>query len=136
MRQDEWEGGAMSRDEAMSTDKTMSGDQATEFEGKLTAALERRPPVKTSAGFAARVMERLPEGQPLLPERQLPEDVSRVGTRVAYVSIAMVAATLLLLVLEDPAAFAAGRGFAFVFEMMLVAELMAVGFWLGTRREA
>ncbi len=120
----------------MSRDEAMSGDDRTGFEGQLTAALERRPAAKIPANFTARVMERLPERQLLPSERQLLGDASRVGSRIAYVSIAVVAATLLLLVLNDPAAFAAGRGFAFVFEMMLVGELLAVSFWLGTRREA
>jgi hypothetical protein len=101
-----------------------------EFEDTaLTAALDRRPAVSIPADFAARVMGRLPEA----PRHR---KQSRAGSRVGYISVGLVAGVLLLLVGENPAAFSAGKGFAFVFEMMLLAELMAVGCWLGTRRDA
>ena len=103
-------------------------DRSDIAEARMTASLERRPVVTIPADFAARVMKHLPEKRP----RSAP---LRVGSTAAYFSSAVVALALLVLARTNPQAVTPVNSFAFLFEMLLVAELLAVGYWLGTRRD-
>ena len=114
-------------DSGSRTDEILGVDMVED--AALDRALECKPAIDLPPGFAARLMERLPEDQPAAK-------ATRFGSTAATVSIGLIALVLIGLVGTDPGAFVAGRGFGFVFEMMLLTELLAVAFWVGVRRDA
>ncbi len=104
------------------------------LENALTSALEKRPEAHVPADFAARVMNRLPDEQPgkVLSDRK----GLGVARTVGYLSAAATTAALAAIALWNPAAVETGKTVAFAVEMLLLAELLGVGLWLGTRRDA
>ena len=99
-----------------------------EFEARVDRALERRPEITIPADFAARVARSLPAKEPLHAQIR-----PVFGQTAGYVALAAMMVVLLVLARIHPEAFEAGRGFVFAVELVLVAQLLAVGFWLGTR---
>ena len=99
-----------------------------EFEARVDRALERSPEVTLPADFAARVARSLPAKEPL------PVQIRPVfGQTAGYLALAAMMVMLLVLARMHPEALEAGKGFVFVVELLLVAQLLAVGVWLGTR---
>jgi hypothetical protein len=107
---------------------------AAALDRALTEALEQRPEIAVPAGFAARLMGRLADERPGGSYRTR-RRVS-VGRTVGYVSAAATTVALAAVAIANPGALEAGKTIAFGLEMLLVAELLGVGLWLGTRRDA
>lgn len=111
------------------TEDSTSGRQL-EIEAKVVAALQRRPEIAVPAEFAARVAR-------AMPAKVHSRGASRpmFGRLAGYLAVAAMMAVLLALAWRHPAALEAGRGFVFAVELLLVAQLLAVGLWLGIKSD-
>jgi len=103
---------------------------ATGLDAALIAALERKPDVHPPADFFARLNASLP-AEPA---------ASRAGRisfarAAAYLAAACLAIALIALVSLNPGATTSPAGMPFVLEMIILTQLMAIGFWLGTRSD-
>jgi hypothetical protein len=108
----------------------MSDDskRTEQVETMVVRALERKPEIEVPTDFAARVAQSLPAK----PASQLP--IRPIFGRVAgYLAAVAVMVGLLVLAKTHPEALEAGRGFVFGMEILLLAQLLAVGLWLGMR---
>jgi hypothetical protein len=90
----------------------------SEFETRLTKALEQQPVVVVPETFTARVMAALPEQRPLRARRPV-----RVGHAAAVVSGAVLLAAMCWLAPHSSVSF---RSAAFDMELVLLAELAGV----------
>jgi hypothetical protein len=99
-------------------------------ESALIAALERKPEVAIPTDFMSRLSASLPA------ERRTPS-ARRISfaRAAAYVAAACLAAFLIVLTRLHPDAIAAPSGMPFVMEIIILTQLMAIGFWLGTRSD-
>jgi len=97
-----------------------------EVEAAAVRALERRPEIAVPEGFAARLAQSVPAKTP-----------SRAGLRpvfgrmAGYLALAAMTMVLMVLARTHPEALEAGRGVVFAVEVLLLAQLLAVGLWLG-----
>jgi hypothetical protein len=109
----------------------MSLKQPDNQESMLTAVLERKPAIAIPADFHLRLRASIAA-----------EPASRANTHVsfaratAYFAAFCLAFVLVALTVIYPNAIKAPESMTFVLELMLLAQLMAVGFWLGMRRES
>ena len=109
----------------------MNMNQHEDQESLLTAALERKPDIAIPADFHLRLHASI-AAEPAIPARtQL-----RFARVTAYVAAFCLAIFLVALTALYPEAVKAPESMTFILELMLLAQLMAVGFWLGTRRES
>ncbi len=88
--------------------------------------LERRPEIAVPEGFAARVAH-------AVPAKKLSRAATRpvFGRTAGYLAVVVMTAVLVVLTRMHPEALEAGRGFLFLLEVLLLAQLLAVGLWLG-----
>jgi len=100
----------------------------SDFEQRLTQALEQQPDVMIPAEFAARMRAALPAQTQLRARGPV-----RVGRTVAMVSGAVLLAAMCWLAPHSSASF---RSAAFDMELVLLAELAGVVAWMGMRRDA
>jgi len=104
----------------------MTNNSQPDFEAAITQALElRRDPV-IPADFAARVMQSLPMQKPATPQLQ-------VGRTIGIAAAAVLMAGMFALA---PHATPNFTSLTFDVELLLLAELGALGYWLTARREA
>ena len=104
----------------------MTNNSQPDFEAAITQALElRRDPV-IPAGFTARVMQSLPAQKPATPRLQ-------VGRTIGIIAAAVLMAGMFALA---PHATPNFTSLTFDVELLLLAELGALGYWLTARREA
>ncbi len=108
----------------------MIEDRKTREEAAVIRALEHRPEIAIPEGFAARVARSAP---PRATVRSAARPV--FGRAAGYLAVATITLVLVLLTQAQPEALEAGRGFVFAVELLLVAQLLAVGLWLGTQRD-
>lgn len=99
-------------------------------ESTLIAALERKPKITVPADFHLRLRATLATEPTWRPARR--PSFARV---TAYVAAVCMAAALIVLTMLYPEAIKAPESMTFILELLIVAQLMAVGFWLGTRSE-
>ncbi len=99
-----------------------------EMEKTVIQALERKPEIAVPEDFAARVARSMPAELPARAEAR-----PMFGQAAGYLAVAVLAIALLVLTWKYPEALEAGRGFLFAVELLLVAQLLAVGFWLGIK---
>ncbi len=103
----------------------MTNNSQPDFEAAITQALElRREPV-IPAGFATRVMQSLPAQKPVIPQLQ-------VGRTIGIVAAAILMAGMFALA---PHATPNFTSLTFDVELLLLAELGALGYWLTAHRE-
>jgi hypothetical protein len=95
------------------------------LEADLTRTLERQPVVVVPEGFAARVAGSLPPRRPVRRRVQ-------TGRTVAMVAAWIVALTMFALA---PHAAPNFGNLTFDMELLLLAQLAAIAYWLGARRE-
>jgi hypothetical protein len=100
----------------------------SEVEAAVVRALERRPEIVVPERFAARVARSLTAKS---PARAAARPV--FGPTAGYLAAAAIMVVLIILARTHPEALEAGRGFLFAVELLLVAQLLAVGLWLGIR---
>ncbi len=105
------------------TNKTPNSEQ--EREAAIVRALELRPEPVVPADFAARVMQSLPAQIVARPRR-------RVGRTVALVAAIVLSLALFVIAPHAQPSFAS---LTFDIEMLLLAQLGAIGYWLAARRE-
>ena len=98
----------------------------TGFDAKLTRALERRPEPSVPMDFAARVAVALP---PPAPARK----PVRVGRTAGLAAVAVLGAALFALA---PHATPAFNNWAFDFELVVIAQLGGIAYWLTAARKA
>ena len=103
----------------------MTDKAQNEMEAAVTRALEQRQEPVVPADFAARVMQSLP-----------PQPQARAKMRVGYM-VGVVAAVVLTGVVFALAPHAAPSftNLTFDVELMLLAELGGIAYWLAARRE-
>ncbi|MBB5057056.1 negative regulator of sigma E activity [Granulicella aggregans] len=99
-------------------------------ESLLIAALERRPEIAVPVDFHLRLRASLAEE----PARRAARRVSFART-TAYVAAVCMAVALVVLTMLYPETIKVPESMTFVLELLLVAQLVAVGFWLGTHSE-
>lgn len=99
-------------------------------ESMLTTALERKPDIAVPADFQLRLRAAL-SAEPY----QRPTTHISFARATAYIVAACMAVVLAVLAALHPDAVKAPESMSFALEIIIVAQLMAVGFWLGTRRE-
>ena len=107
------------------------GSEDPEREAALTRALERRPEVAVPQDFSARMVASLPPVPPATSRSAV-----RFGKITAYALAFVVVFTLLVLTRLYPATLETGRGLLFAMEIVLLVQLLAIGYWLGTRSDA
>jgi hypothetical protein len=107
----------------------MKADQDNQ-ESLLIAALERRPEIAVPADFQLRLRASLASE----PARRLTKRVS-FARATAYVAAVCMAVVLVVLTMLYPEAIKVPESMTFIVELLIVAQLMAVGLWLGTRSE-
>ena len=95
------------------------------FEAKLTRALERRPEPVVPMDFAARVVGGLP---PVRPARK----PMQVGRTVGLAAAAVLGVALFLLA---PHATPGFENWAFDFELVVIAQLGGIAYWLTAARK-
>jgi len=107
---------------------TMYSDdmQDETFEARVTKALERRVEVPVPADFAARVRASLPPVRKRRPSMALGRKTALVG---------LVVLSLSLFALAPHAAPTFGN-MAFDLELLVIAELGGIAYWLMVRRES
>jgi len=88
--------------------------------------LERRPEIAVPEGFAARVAHAVPVKAPSRGAAR-----PAFGRTAGYLAVAVMTVVLVVLTRTHPEALEAGRGFLFLVEVLLLAQLLAVGLWLG-----
>ena len=96
---------------------------ASDPESRLTAAIERKPDVGISLDFASKVAA-LATAQPLRRRRYAP----RFGSAIALLSVPLVAIALFALA---PHASPSMKSFSFDTEVILLAELALISWWIG-----
>jgi hypothetical protein len=108
----------------------MSLNQPSPEESTLIAALERKPAIAIPADFHLQLRASI-AAEP--PRRATPQtSFARTTAHIAAVCLAIV---LAILTVRYPNAIQAPESMMFILELILVAQLMAVGWWLGVRRE-
>jgi len=107
----------------------MNPDQNNQ-ESTLIAALERKPAIAVPADFHLRLRAVLANEPARRPVRRI-----SFARSTAYVTAACMAVALIVLTMLYPEAIRVPESMIFILELLIVAQLMAVGFWLGTRRE-
>ena len=108
-------------------DMQVQGDNAqTGFEAKLTRALECRPEPAVPMDFAARVAAALPPARPARKPMQ-------VGRTVGLAAAAVLGVALVALA---PHATPTFNNWAFDFELVVIAQLGGIAYWLTAAREA
>ena len=103
----------------------MDANDNTNFEARLTAALEHRPEPTIPADFATRLAAQLPA---LKPARR------RVNASRSFAVLAAVICVLALAWLA-PHATPSYSSVSFDLELLLFAQLAFIAYWLTTRRE-
>ena len=110
----------------------MSGDvkasRRMEVEAAGIRALERKPDISVPEGFAARVGRSLPAKAPSRASMR-----PMFGRTAGYLAAAAMTVVLMVLARLYPEALEAGRGFVFALDVLLLAQLLVVGLWLGLR---
>ena len=103
-------------------------EAAEKIEGAVVRALERRPEVPVPEDFAAKMVC-------LLPPKERPRTALRpiYGHIAGYIGAVLTMIVLAVLTRSHPEAIQPGQGFLFGVEMLLVAQLLAVGYWLGMK---
>jgi hypothetical protein len=96
------------------------------FEAKLTRALERRPETVVPADFPARVAAALP---PPLPARK----PMRVGRTAGLIAAGVLGVALFVLA---PHASPTFGNWSFDFELVVIAQLGGIAYWLTAGRKA
>jgi len=96
------------------------------FDAKLTRALERRPEPAVPADFASRVAAALPPAAPAPKPMQ-------VGRTVGLAAAAVLGVALVALA---PHASPAFNNWAFDFELVVIAQLGGIAYWLTAVRKA
>ena len=104
----------------------MTNNPQPDFEAAITRALELRPDPVIPADFATRVMQSLPMQQPVIPRLQVSRTIGLIAAAVLTAGLFAVA----------PHTTASFTSLAFDLELLLLAELGALGYWLTIRREA
>jgi hypothetical protein len=108
----------------------MNTNQTDNQESMLTSALERRPEITIPADFHQRLHASI-AAEPAVPTKM---PVS-FGRATAYLAAFCLAVVLVGLTVLYPNAVKAPESMTFILELIILAQLMAVGFWLGMRRE-
>ena len=98
--------------------------QDDNFEASVTRAIERRPEVSVPVNFAARVAAALPPPRRVRPPMQ-------VGRKAALVALVVLGLSLFALA---PHAAPTFGNLAFDFELVVIAELGGIAYWLTVRR--
>jgi hypothetical protein len=101
-----------------------SEDMDAKLEAAMTRALERRQEPVVPADFAARVAAALPPPRKVRPPMQLGRKAALAG---------LVVLSLSLFALAPHAAPTFGN-MAFDFELVVIAELAGIAYWLTSRR--
>lgn len=97
----------------------------------LTSALERKPEITVPNDFYLRLQASLPvETSPRRSRARI-----SFARATAYTAAVCMAIALGILTLLHPEAIKAPESMTFILELMILIQLLAVGFWLGTRRE-
>jgi len=104
----------------------MTNTPQPDFEAAITRALELRPEPVIPQDFAARVMQSLPAQAPIRTR-------SHIGRTIGLIGGAILTAGLFALAPHTTASFSS---LTFDLELLLLAELGALGYWLTARREA
>jgi hypothetical protein len=112
------------------THEDLKSREQMDVEAMVTRALERRPEIAVPEDFAARVARSLPAKEPKGAEAR-----PVFGRAAGYLATAAMMVVLVALALMHPEALSAGRGFLFAVEMLVVAQLLAVVFWLGMKSD-
>jgi len=108
-----------------SEDMQQDENSQTGFEAKLTRALERRPEPMVPVDFASRVAAALPPAAPARKPMQ-------VGRTVGLAAAAVLGVALLALA---PHATPAFNNWAFDFELVVIAQLGGIAYWLTAVRK-
>ena len=103
----------------------MTNNSQPDFEAAITQALELRRDPAIPTDFAARVMQSLPAQKPVTPRLQ-------VGRTIGIIAAAVLMAGMFALA---PHATPNFTSLTFDLELLLLAELGAIGYWLTARRE-
>jgi hypothetical protein len=101
-----------------------SHDDNSAFDAMLTRSLERRDEVVVPLNFATRVVAALP------PPRK-PRKAMQLGRMTAVVALFVLAIALFALA---PHAAPSFGNLAFDFELILLAQLAGIGYWLTARQ--
>ena len=96
------------------------------FEAKLTRALEHRPEPVVPTDFAARVAGALPPPAPARKPMQVGRTVGLAAAAVLGVALIVIA----------PHAAPTFGNWAFDFELLVIAQLGGIAYWLTTARKA
>jgi type IV secretory pathway component VirB8 len=104
--------------------------ERNEQESILIAALERKPEIDVPADFRLRLRGTL-AAEPLRRPARHPS----FACATAYIAAACMAVALIVLTMLYPAEVKVPQSMIFVLEVLIIGQLMAVGFWLGTRSE-
>jgi len=102
-------------------------DRNQNLDLRIAEALDRGPQVTIPAGFAARVVSRLPEQVPA--RSMMPVFRYTYSRRLAMVCVALLAVVLLLVAASKPSNFIVAEG-------IFVGELALLTLWLASRRTA
>jgi hypothetical protein len=100
----------------------------SDFDQRLTRALEQQPEVTVPAEFAARVRAALPQQWPVRTHETI-----RVGRATAMACGAVLLVAMCWLAPHSRASFSSA---AFDMELVLLAELASVAAWMGMRKDA
>ncbi len=109
----------------------MSLNQPSPEEAILIVALERKPEMAVPADFHLRLRASISQE----PVRRIRKHVS-FARAMAYLAAFCLAAVLAALTGLYPDAIKAPESMAFILELVILGQLMAVGLWLGMRRES
>jgi hypothetical protein len=109
----------------------MTNTPQPDFEAAITRALELRPEPVIPADFAARVMHSLPAQTPARTRSHIGR--LRLGRTAGLIGGAILTTGLFALAPHTTASFSS---LTFDLELLLLAELGALGYWLTVRREA
>ena len=98
--------------------------QDDNFDARVTRALERRPELAVPANFSARVAAALPPPRRVRPPMQ-------VGRRTALVALVVLGLSLFALASHAAPTFGS---LAIDIELVVIAELGGIAYWLTARR--
>ena len=98
----------------------------SQLDAAITRSLERQPAVAIPADFAARVRTSLPTLKPMRRRTPIARTVAIVAALVMLVSIFALA----------PHATPSFTNFSFDLELLLLAQLAGISYWVATKREA
>ena len=108
----------------------MSDDskRTEQVEAMVVRALERKPEIAVPQDFAARMARAVPAEAPARSAVR-----PMFGRAAGYVAVVAMMVVLMILAKMHPEALEAGRGFVFAIEVVLLTQLLAVGYWLGMK---